>query len=76
MRKDGVWFTLVLLALLGLMAAKSWLVEAPPLRAHSAAGQFDAARAKARLAFILGDQRPHGRGLDRAGRPAMQRGFE
>src|SRR5438477_2184676 len=59
MRKDGLWFALVLLALLGLMAAKSWLVEAPPLRAHSATGQFDAARAKARLAFILGDQRPH-----------------
>jgi len=59
MRKDGLWFALVLLALLGLMAAKSWLVEVPPLRAHSAAGQFDAARAKARLAYILGDQRPH-----------------
>src|SRR5690242_7827851 len=49
----------LLLALLALMAAKSWLVEPPALRTHSAPGQFDATRAKARLAFILGDQRPH-----------------
>jgi hypothetical protein len=50
---------LVLLALLGAMAAKSWLIEPPSLRSHNAAGEFDATRAKARLAFVLGDQRPH-----------------
>src|SRR5881628_1593196 len=59
MRKVNAWLALMFVALLGLMAAKSWLVEAPPVRAHSAAGEFDAGRAKARLAFILGDQRPH-----------------
>ena len=41
------------------MAAKGLLVQPPALRQHNAAGEFDAARAKARLAFILGDQRPH-----------------
>jgi hypothetical protein len=59
MRKGNAWLALVFVALLGLMVAKSWLVGAPPVRAHSAAGEFDANRAKARLAFILGDQRPH-----------------
>jgi MFS family permease len=41
------------------MAAKDLLVQPPPLRSQSVAGQFDAKRAKARLAFVLGDQRPH-----------------
>ena len=59
MRKEGWALALILVALLALMAAKAWLVEPPPLRAHSAAGEFDAVRAKARLAFVLGDQRPH-----------------
>ena len=38
--------------------AKSLLLPSPPVRTV-APGQFDANRAKARLAFILGDQRPH-----------------
>src|SRR5438270_7560471 len=59
MRKKGVWLALLLIALLGAMAAKGLLVQPPPLRAHSAAGEFDAVRAKSRLAFILGEQRPH-----------------
>ena len=59
MRRPTLLLFLVLLALLGAMAAKSLLVEPPPVRAHSAPGEFDAARAKARLAVILGDQRPH-----------------
>jgi hypothetical protein len=50
---------LVLIVLLGAMAAKSLLIEIPPVRAHSAADQFDANRADQRLAFVLGDQRPH-----------------
>ncbi|HEY8593349.1 MAG TPA: M28 family peptidase [Sphingomicrobium sp.] len=59
MRRTSL-LTIALLALiLGAMAAKSWLVQVPPVRAHTAAGQFDAARAKARLARVLGDQRPH-----------------
>ena len=59
MRRPILLLALVLLALLGAMAAKSWLIEPPSLRSHNAAGEFDATRAKARLAFILGDQRPH-----------------
>lgn len=49
----------IILLVLAAMAAKSLLVSVPPLRAHNASGEFDAVRAKARLAFILGDQRPH-----------------
>jgi hypothetical protein len=59
MRRSIVWLALVLLAILGAMAAKSWLIELPPVRAHNASDQFNAERAAGRLAFILGDQRPH-----------------
>lgn len=59
MRRSTLLLALLLLALLGAMAAKSLLAQAPPLRERSAAGEFDAGRAKARLAFIVGDQRPH-----------------
>ena len=59
MRRPTILLAVVLLALLGALYAKSCLDRPPPLRDHNAAGQFDAARAKARLAFILGDQRPH-----------------
>jgi hypothetical protein len=47
------------MALLGAMAAKSWLIELPPVRANNTAAQFSAERAASRLAFVLGDQRPH-----------------
>jgi hypothetical protein len=59
MRRPTLLLFVVLLALLGAMAAKSLLIGPPPLRAHSAPGEFDAMRAKARLGAILGDQRPH-----------------
>ena len=59
MRRQLLLLAGVLLALLAAMAAKSLLVEPPALRAHSAAGEFDARRAKARLGFVLGDQRAH-----------------
>ena len=59
MRRPTLLLTLVLLALLGAMAAKSLLVQQPPLREANVPGQFDANRAKARLAFVLGDQQPH-----------------
>jgi hypothetical protein len=48
-----------LVALIGALAATPVLVQAPDLRTANAPRQFDAARAKARLASILGDQRPH-----------------
>ena len=56
--------TVVLLAilfvlLLAAMAATPMLEQPPALRRHNVPGEFDATRAKARLAFILGDQRPH-----------------
>jgi len=59
MRKTGVWVALLCVAVIALMAAKALLIAVPPVRAHSSAGEFDAGRAKARLAFILRDQRPH-----------------
>lgn len=59
MRKDVWWLALLFAAILAAMAAKG-LLEQPPLPpTPSIAGRFDASRAKARLAFILGDQRPH-----------------
>ena len=49
----------VLAALLAALAATVLLVEPPQLRTTSQPGEFDAARAKARLAVILGNERPH-----------------
>jgi hypothetical protein len=59
MRRSILLLTAVLLALLGVMAAKGLLAESLPARARSAAGEFNASRAKQRLAFVLGDQQPH-----------------
>ncbi|HYU94921.1 MAG TPA: M28 family peptidase [Sphingomicrobium sp.] len=59
MRRPILLLTLVFLALLGAMAAKSVLITLPPVRAHNDPGQFDAERAAGRLAFLLGDERPH-----------------
>ncbi|HEX8841053.1 MAG TPA: M28 family peptidase [Sphingomicrobium sp.] len=59
MRRPTLLLAVVLLALLGVMAAKSLLVQPPPVRVHNAPGEFDANRAKARLAFLLGDQGSH-----------------
>lgn len=59
MRRPIVLLTLMVVALLGAMAAKSWLIELPPVRADNTATQFSAERAASRLAFVLGDQRPH-----------------
>ena len=46
-------------ALLAGLAATAMLAEPPPIRNSSEPGQFDAVRAKERLAIILGNQRPH-----------------
>ena len=59
MRRPTLLLTLVLLALLGATSAKSLLVQIPPARAQSATDEFDANRAKARLAVVLGDEGPH-----------------
>jgi hypothetical protein len=50
---------LLVLALIGLMAAKSMLVQLPPVRPDNNSDQFSAERAASRLEFVLGDQRPH-----------------
>jgi hypothetical protein len=49
----------LLLALLGALAATPLLVQPPDVRTGAQPGQFDAVRAKARLATILGNQQPH-----------------
>lgn len=49
----------ILVALLAGLAATRLLVEPPEVRSEAEAGEFDAARARARLAAILGDERPH-----------------
>ena len=59
MRRPVILLALLLAALLGAMAAKNLLVQPPALRASKAPGEFNAVRAKERLAYILGDQRPH-----------------
>jgi hypothetical protein len=59
MRRDTLPAFGVLILVLAALAAKSFLLSVPALRTHNAPGDFDAVRAKARLAFILGDQRPH-----------------
>jgi hypothetical protein len=58
MAKRGA-LLLLLLVLLALGLAGKGLLTQPPAAEPAAAGQFDAARAQARLARILGDQRPH-----------------
>jgi len=57
MRRDTLLASGVVVLILAAMVAKSLFLPLPPV--HGGPGQFDANRAKARLAFILGDQRPH-----------------
>jgi hypothetical protein len=59
MRRPILWLALLVVALLAAMAAKSWLIELPPVRADNTNAQFSAERAAGRLEFVLGDQRPH-----------------
>jgi hypothetical protein len=60
MRKSVILFALAVVALLGALAATG-LIEQPPARyaTPAASGEFAEGRAKQRLAYILGDQRPH-----------------
>jgi hypothetical protein len=59
MRRPTLLLGILLLLLLGAMAAAPLLEQPPRLRAHNGPTQFDALRAKERLAAILGDQQPH-----------------
>ncbi len=58
-RDHGRRLVLAIALLMLAFAAKGWLVEPPRVPATVAAGEFDGTRAVARLARILGDQRPH-----------------
>ena len=60
MRRPVLLLALVLVSLLGAMAAMP-LLEQPPARTATpaAAGEFNELRARAQLATILGDQQPH-----------------
>lgn len=57
MRRDTLLALSLIVLVLSALFAKSLLLPLPAVR--HAAGQFDADRAKARLAFVLGDERPH-----------------
>jgi hypothetical protein len=57
MRRDTFLAFGAILLILAAFAAKSTLLSVPSV--GHAAGEFDATRAKARLALVLGDQRPH-----------------
>jgi hypothetical protein len=59
MRRSIVVVAALLVVLLAGLGATAALIRPPELRASSKPGQFDAARAKARLATILGNQVPH-----------------
>lgn len=59
MRKPWLLLALIVAGLLAAMAATRWMTQPPSLRTVTAPGQFDALRAKDRLARVLGDQRPH-----------------
>lgn len=59
MKNPAALLAVAILALLGLMILKGVPTEPPPVRSANMAAQFDTPRAMARLARILGDQRPH-----------------
>ena len=58
-RHGGLRLIAVLALLLFAFAAKGWLIEPPAPPSTVGSGEFDTVRAAARLARVLGDQRPH-----------------
>ena len=59
MKRSGAALLVVLMLLLAAALAYKGEASAPPPVEHAGPGQFDAVRAAARLARVLGDQRPH-----------------
>lgn len=57
MRRETLLALAIVSLVLAALIAKSLLISLPAV--HGGPGEFDANRAKARLAYILGDQRPH-----------------
>ena len=58
-RNVDVRLGLLIAAILAALFLKGFALELPAVRAVNAPGEFDTARALARLARILGDERPH-----------------
>jgi hypothetical protein len=59
MRKPATLIVLVIAALLGALAAKSWLVPLPSVRQVSSQSEFNVHRARARLTDLIGEGIPH-----------------
>ena len=59
MKRKAILLLVIVAGLLAAMTGTARLTDPPPLRGSTAAGQFDSVRAKAALALLLGDQRPH-----------------
>lgn len=57
--RSVIALALLFAVMFAALAATGLLVQPPPLRHGTHAGAFDAARAKQRLAYVIGDQRPH-----------------
>lgn len=70
MRRPILLFSGLLAVIVAALVATQLLVLTPPVRSAPEAGEFDAARAKARLAMILGSERPHP--ADSAGNDAVR----
>ena len=58
-RHNGIRLVMVFALLLFAFAAKGWLIQPPSPPTTVDSGEFDTVRAAARLARVLGDQRPH-----------------
>ena len=59
MRRPAALIVLIIAALLGALAAKSWLVPLPSVRKSSAQSEFNVHRAQARLTDLIGEAIPH-----------------
>ena len=59
MRRSTFIAIAIVVIVLAVLSLKSMLLPIAPMRQQNAATEFDAVRAKARLARILGDQAPH-----------------
>ena len=59
MRRPAALIVLVIVALLGALAAKSWLVPLPSVRTSSSPSEFNVHRAQARLTDLISEARPH-----------------
>ena len=59
MRKPAALIVLVIVVLLGALAAKSWLVPLPSVRQSPSSSEFNVHRAQARLTDLISEALPH-----------------